>query len=485
MSRRRRRLMFAAGVGAGGGGGGSSPDSYLYLPNTNGNVATTPNDPVNDLDGDIEMRARIAVHDFTDLGDIMGKWGTAVADDSFLWLIMGDGKMQFYWGENVGGPLRNLISDDALSTIATEGEYIDLRVQFVLNSGVPSSTVDFGYKAATGSLTDDAGWTAFGSQKVLAGGPRVLNDSASTLTIGGQGDAWNEFNANIGANIKHVVLYDGVGGTIVFEKDFTGLTDGDTTTTDDANGKTITIQQSGTPQAAIVGDITVPTLPLVAHVRAEDVTTGGGDVDDVVDNHGGYTFAATGANRPTLDEDGGPQGRPAFLGASGDGLISTDAALLAALSGNVDVSVAALFKEQAADAEGNIAGWGLDSDADYFRFTARGTDTKTILRHNRSGGSESVVAGAGGDFTADTWTAILYQYNSATGEIKIYVENVEEASGTVTAGSVTAEYVALMCGQGFSQNFVGQVSEVLYLNDLLTVGERTDLQTYFNNRRGL
>lgn len=209
-----------------------SSGTYLYLPGVASNYASAPDSAALDITGDIDLRVKVAMDDWTPAtqSGLLAK--SDVAADAYLFYIVA-GVLQFFWVNAAG----------ASTTVSSAGITIPdgttkwVRVTLDVDNGAGGNTATF--------FTSDDGitWTALGSPVVNAG---VTNIRATTaqLNIGTQRAA---SNFSRGKFFRAQVL-NGIGGTVAFDANFEGSITSLTQTTfteSSSNAATVTINYSG------------------------------------------------------------------------------------------------------------------------------------------------------------------------------------------------------------------------------------------------
>lgn len=205
--------------------------NYVYLPGVASNNMSVPD--ANDLDitGDIDIRVRVALDDWTPSANsgFISKGG-AVGNRSWNFTILTTGGFRFTWftdGTN------NITKDSTATVTLSDGEVKWARVTFDVDNGASGNDVKF--------YTSDDGtnWTQLGNTITTAG---VTNIYASTATVnignisgGGSPTAGKFYRAQI---------LDGIDGTTVLDIDTSVITSGGATSFTAGTGQTVTINRS-------------------------------------------------------------------------------------------------------------------------------------------------------------------------------------------------------------------------------------------------
>lgn len=214
-----------------------STGNYLYLPGVASNYASAPDAAALDITGDIDLRVKVAMDDWTPsaVTSLIAKW-EADATRSWHLRLLTNGTLQFRWYNAAGtvfGPI--------LSTVATglaDGATKWVRVTFDVDNGAGGNDVKF-------FLSDDGlTWTQLGSTVTTAGTTNIRNGTAA-LWVGA--DDTGAINPARGKFFRAQVL-NGIGGTVAFDANFessiTSLLQ-TSFTESSSNAATVTINRSG------------------------------------------------------------------------------------------------------------------------------------------------------------------------------------------------------------------------------------------------
>jgi hypothetical protein len=212
-----------------------STGNYLYLPGVAGNYASTPDTAAVSITGDIDIRAKIAMDDWTPATSqtIIGKWSGSSNNSYALNIEPTGGVMKLYWSTTGSNTLT------AASTIGNsivDGTTKWVRATLDVDNGASGYSVQF--------FTSDDGltWTQFGSTVTVAGVTSIF-DGNNTLQVGEIVNV-NSFRGKI---FRAQVL-NGINGTVAFDANFessiTSLLQ-TTFTESSTNGATVTINRSG------------------------------------------------------------------------------------------------------------------------------------------------------------------------------------------------------------------------------------------------
>jgi hypothetical protein len=221
----------------------SEGQPYVYLPGVNQNYLSVPDSAALDITGDIDIRLRVAMDDWTPAGNqvLCGKWATN--QFSYELTLTTSGTLAWNWSAD-GTTSSNLTSSANLSSLA-DGAVKWVRVTFDVNNGASGRTAEF--------FTSDDGttWTALGTAQTSAGVTSIFAGTA-LLGIGARTNG----PVACAAKIYRAQILNGIGGTVALDVDTSVLTTGSATsfTEKSANAATVTINRttSGRKSVAVV-----------------------------------------------------------------------------------------------------------------------------------------------------------------------------------------------------------------------------------------
>jgi hypothetical protein len=244
-----------------------APTGGLGLPGTSGANASTPDAAALDITGDIDVRGWLAASDWTSglLRQIASKYQTTGDQRSWAFLVGVSGELGFSW--TTAGTVASLLEvsmPNPLAPMPPDNGLLAVRATLDVNNGAAGHDVAF----YTGPSLDGP-WVQVYSE-TNSGTTSIFSGSAPLL-VGDGG-----FSSAIAGAVRAVRVYNGIGGTLVADPDFTTQAVGAATFDDDA-GNTWTINGD----AAIVrADDTMPMGPqqidtLVANFRDCQTADGG------------------------------------------------------------------------------------------------------------------------------------------------------------------------------------------------------------------
>jgi len=212
--------------------------NYLYLPGVSSNFASTPDSAALDITGDLDLRVKVALDDWTPATNtvLMAKAQTlsnltfqfAIATNGTLNLLLSNNGTS--WGNSAASTVANGITDGTVKWV---------RATFDADNGAGGNDFKF--------FTSDDGttWTQLGAT-VTNAGTFTIGTTDARLSIGA-----SVFGTDSPARGKffRAQVLNGIGGTVAFDANFeTGITTNlpTTFTESSANAATVTINYSGT-----------------------------------------------------------------------------------------------------------------------------------------------------------------------------------------------------------------------------------------------
>lgn len=229
--------------------------NYLYLPGVTGNYASTPDSAALDITGDLEIVMRLGLIDWTP--SPLNKYSFSkrlAGTNQRSWLVehVTNGAVRLYWSAN-GVTDLTALSTANLSALA-DGQVIWLKITLDVDNGAGGNDVTFWW--ASDQATEPTSWTQLGATVTTAGVTSIFNSTAR-VQMGG----WEDGGTDFGGTFYRAIVRNGIGGTTVFDADFTtGITSGAQTTFTEssANAATVTINRSTSGRKAVA--VTRPIL---------------------------------------------------------------------------------------------------------------------------------------------------------------------------------------------------------------------------------
>jgi hypothetical protein len=210
--------------------------NYLYLPGVASNFASTPDAAALDITGDIDLRVKVALDDWTPsaLMTLFSKWNTTGNQKSYALDLNTNGTLSFFWAPD--GSTSNSANSTVAPTVA-DGAVKWVRATLDVDNGASGRDIQF--------FTSDDGttWTQLGTTVTQAGTTSIYAGTASVTVGSTSNGGWSN-----GAFYRAQIL-DGIAGTTAFDADFeTSITTNLPTTFTESslNAATDTVNYSGT-----------------------------------------------------------------------------------------------------------------------------------------------------------------------------------------------------------------------------------------------
>lgn len=226
--------------------GTHTTNPYFRAPGSLQNYARTPDTPAASITGDLDIRVRVALDDWTpaDYTTLLAKWdGTARGYDFFVYP---GGAPSLMTSPNGSSYVERRAS--ALPAIA-DGQPLWLRVTLDVDNGAGSNDTRF-YTSSDGNT-----WTQLGTTRNMAGTSSTY-DNGEDVSIGA---SWRGGSDAMKGNVYYASLHNGIGGPAVLEFEPSRAVSGSTTWTG-STGEVWTISQSGGDPADIYGPLTVDSI---------------------------------------------------------------------------------------------------------------------------------------------------------------------------------------------------------------------------------
>jgi hypothetical protein len=213
---------------------------YLYFPGVGGNNATTPNAAALNITGDLDLRARVAMDDWTPAAESVFLNKGPIGASGYYFSVAPSGALNLYWFNGAA----SVFKGSTVATGVTDGSLKWIRATLDVDNGAGGNTVTF--------YTSDDGvaWTVLGAPVVTAG---VTSITAATgvLAVG---------SLAAGANVcagkfYRAQVYNGIGGTLVFDANFANAVEPFSTFAESSpNAATVTINRSASGRKATMVD---------------------------------------------------------------------------------------------------------------------------------------------------------------------------------------------------------------------------------------
>jgi len=209
--------------------------SALLLTGAAGSYASTPDVAALDIVGDIDLRAHVALDDWTPASTnraLVGKYGAAGARSYLLLVVATTGVLRMQW---TTAGTTGLTADSTVAPTVTDGAALWVRATMDVNNGAAGRDIRF-YTSPDGET-----WTQLGATVTQAGTTSIFAGTA-VLEVGSTASGTaNQWPGKVSA----VEVRDGIGGTVVARPEF-GAQPAGMTVFVDSTGKTWTVNSPAT-----------------------------------------------------------------------------------------------------------------------------------------------------------------------------------------------------------------------------------------------
>jgi hypothetical protein len=202
---------------------------YLDLPGTSGDYASTPDSAAASIAGDIDIRAKVALADWSSASDqaLIGKWGSGTSRSYYL-RADSTGRVRLFWTPD--GTATNSISEISTAAVGFgDGEVGWVRAAMDVDDGSGNRVIKF-YTSEDGIT-----WVQLGTTIITVGTTSIF-DGTDSVTIG---QVANAIPAT--GRIYHAQVYNGIDGTLAVDFNAQDADVGDTSFVSVKTGETWTI----------------------------------------------------------------------------------------------------------------------------------------------------------------------------------------------------------------------------------------------------
>lgn len=228
--------------------------NYLYLPGVSGNYLSTPDAATLDITGDIEIRARVALTDWTPAAEtqLVGKWTVTGNQRSYKLSVNTNGTLLFQ--NSTDGAVGTVVSHtSSVAPTVSDGGTLWVRVTVDVDNG--SGDSDATFYTSTDDTNDPTAvtWTQLGTV-INSGGTTSIFSGTSVVTLGAIEAGTSLLMAG---KLYYASILNGIGGTAALTiNTHTQPTEPFSTFTD-GTGKTVTINRSATGRKSTMVDRTM------------------------------------------------------------------------------------------------------------------------------------------------------------------------------------------------------------------------------------
>ncbi len=252
----------------GGYGVTAGTQKYLALDGT-GDYAQAPDAAALDITGDIDIRAKVRLDDYTAAANqvLVSKWDTTGNQRAYSLNVLTTGQLRLIWSTNGTATLQH----GSTTAAFTDGVDYWVRATLDVNDGAGNRVAKFYYSADTTNAHEDVTWTLLDT--VTTAGTTSIFASTAAARVSGIAPTANEMAGRCYA----AAILNGIAdaGTVVADPNFTAWSPGDTTGVD-AAGNTWTL--NGNAYIAGQESVAITGLPAVLEVPSIDASEWRSDV---------------------------------------------------------------------------------------------------------------------------------------------------------------------------------------------------------------
>lgn len=248
---------------------------YQYLPGLSGNYASIPDSVATSITGDIDIRAAVAMNDWT-----------PSAAQTFLAKRGAAGQVSYHFLLQAAGTIRMEFSTDgtavlnATSTVAptvSDGALLLVRATIDVDDGAGNRVTKFYTKTSTAvdapvDTLADTGWTQLGTTVTTAGAISIFNSTAG-IEIGSRTSGTGDLGVG---KYYAAVVKSGIDGTTVFNANFVARGVGSNTFTE-SSSEAATVTISGEAAQAGDGRVELKSVTAATHTLHKGITDSSGN----------------------------------------------------------------------------------------------------------------------------------------------------------------------------------------------------------------
>ena len=190
--------------------GGSIELHNLKLPGVSGNYANTPDTAGNSITGDMEVRALVALYDWTP-GAAMTIMAKNAGANQLSWRFGVDtsGNLTYAW--STLGVAFVVTKTSTSAVVAGDGQKIWVRVTMDVDNGAAGNDGAFYTSTTYNPDTNQGTWSQLGTTVTTATATSIF-DSTSILELGSETTGTGNL---LNGRIYRAQLYSGINGTLI------------------------------------------------------------------------------------------------------------------------------------------------------------------------------------------------------------------------------------------------------------------------------
>lgn len=204
---------------------------YAYLPGVGSNFLSVPDEAALDITGDIDLRARIALDDWTSSAQaVISKYTTTGNQRSYILYVSGTGALVLDWSAD---GTTSIVKTSTAVLTASDGNPLWVRATLDVNNGAAGNDVKF-WTSDDGSI-----WTQLGATVTTAGTTSIYTSTTPVLV-----GLWGVAGLPLSGKVYRAQVLNGIDGTTVLDIDCDAITSGSATTFTALTGQTVTINRA-------------------------------------------------------------------------------------------------------------------------------------------------------------------------------------------------------------------------------------------------
>lgn len=219
---------------------GDNGGNYVYLPGVSGNYLSVPDQAALDITGDIDIRVRVAMENWTPatINSLISKWSGTVGQNAYDFYVATSGNLVLNWSAD---GTTTIAKTSTAAPSVTNGQDIWLRVTLDVDNGASGNDVKFWTSA------DGITFTQLGSTVTTAGITSIFVGNLD-LRIGQRvgGSA-----LPLAGKLYRAQVLNGINGTTVLDLDTSVIASSSATSLAAVTGQTVTINRSTTGRKSV------------------------------------------------------------------------------------------------------------------------------------------------------------------------------------------------------------------------------------------
>jgi hypothetical protein len=213
-------------------------ENYVYLPGVASNFLSVPDEAALDITGDIDIRVRVALDDWTpsSINYLLGK-ALTTPPISYRLQVGTSGVLTLVWSTD---GTTAITRNSTVAPTVLDGDALWVRATLDVDNGASGHDVQFF------TSPDGVTWTQLGTT-VTTAGTTSIHSGASDLTLG-RGSTGTQLMTG---KMYRAQVLNGIGGTPVLDVDCSQIGAGSATSFTALTGQTVTVSRSTSGRKAV------------------------------------------------------------------------------------------------------------------------------------------------------------------------------------------------------------------------------------------